>query len=97
MTNRYLEIFGKSLIKTKDLEDALKKLDELTHEEVRMVIAELRRTAYAISKNVRGVSGQMTAIGDGVAAIDVQRWLSIPDPSMNHNTVQKSRHSGTAA
>jgi hypothetical protein len=28
---------------------------------------------------------------------DVQHWLSLPDPSMNHNFVLKARHSGTAA
>jgi hypothetical protein len=28
---------------------------------------------------------------------EVQHWLSPPDPSMNHNFVQKARHSETAA
>jgi hypothetical protein len=27
---------------------------------------------------------------------EVQHWLSPPDPSTNHNFVQKARHSGTA-
>ena len=86
LTKRYLEKIGKSLIKRNDLEDALKKLDKLTHEEARMAIAELRRTAYAISEDWRTiseettayafsedgrtVSGQMTPIGDGVDVID---------------------------
>ena len=28
---------------------------------------------------------------------DVQRWLSPPDPSMNHDFVWKAHHSGTAS
>jgi hypothetical protein len=28
---------------------------------------------------------------------DLQRWLSPPDPSTNHNFVSNSRHKGTAA
>ena len=61
LTKRYLEKIGKSLIRRNDLEDALKKLDKLTHEEARMAIAELRRTAYAISENWRTISGETTA------------------------------------
>ena len=68
-TERYLEKFGKRLIGRNDLEDALKKLDKLTQEEVRMAIAELRRTTYAIGKDVRKVRGQMTAVGDEVAIV----------------------------
>ena len=69
-TERYLEKFGKRLIGRNDLEDALKKLDKLTHEEARMAIVELRRTAYAISENVRGVSGQLTAVGDEMGIVN---------------------------
>ena len=69
-TERYLEKFGKRLIGRNDLDDALKKLGKLTDEEARMAIAELRTTTYAISEDVRGVSGQLTAVGDGVAVVN---------------------------
>ena len=49
LTKRCSGKFGKKLIGRTDLEDALKRLDKLTHEEARMATAEdLRTTTHAI-------------------------------------------------
>jgi hypothetical protein len=49
LTKRCLGKYGKKLIGRTDLEDALKRLDKLTHEEARMATAEdLRATTHAI-------------------------------------------------
>jgi hypothetical protein len=48
------EKYGKRLIGKTDMEDALKKLDMLTQEEARMIIAENLRATHAVDERVRG-------------------------------------------
>jgi hypothetical protein len=43
----------------RDLEDALKKLDKLTHEEVRMATAQILKATHAIEERVRGVADML--------------------------------------
>ena len=52
------------------MEDALKRLDKLTHEEARMATAEILRTTHAIDEGVWGVSEQVLAVDDRVASVD---------------------------
>ena len=52
------------------MEDALKKLDKLTHEEAQMAIAENLRATHAVDERVRGVTEQVLAVDDRVAGVD---------------------------
>jgi hypothetical protein len=53
-----------------DLEDALKKLDRLTQEEVRMALAEILRVTHDVSNEVKVVDGKVDIIGDNVQGVD---------------------------
>ena len=48
------------------MEDALKKLDKLTHEEARMAIAQNLKLTHAVDDRVKGVD---TRVADGVKAV----------------------------
>ena len=52
-----------------DMEDALKKLDKLTQEEARMIIAENLRATHAVDERVRGVTEQVLSVDDRVATV----------------------------
>ena len=55
LTERCSEKYGKRLIGRTDIEDALKRLDRLTHEEARMATAEVLRATHAIDDKVAEV------------------------------------------
>ena len=62
----------KKLIGRTDLEDALNRLDELTHEQAQMATAEVQRATDAIDETageVTEVAGQVVAIDAGVANV----------------------------
>ena len=67
LTERCSEKYGKKLIGRTDLEDALKRLDKLTHEEARMATAEVLKMTHAIDEGVTGVSEQVLVVDDRVA------------------------------
>jgi hypothetical protein len=102
------EKYGKRLIGKTDLEDALKKLDKLTQEEARMVIAENLRATHAVDERVmqveRSSSPNLIDIGYRALCIisenqlreSVHKWLSPPDPSTNHNIACGTHHKKTA-
>ena len=52
-----------------DLEDALKKLDKLTHEEVRMAIAQNLRATQNVDDRVKGVDDEVKEVNDKVALL----------------------------
>ena len=60
----------KKLIGRTDIEDALKRLDKLTQEEVRMAVAQNLKATHAVDERVRGVANTVVAIEDGVARVD---------------------------
>jgi hypothetical protein len=60
----------KRLIGRTDMEDALKKLDELTQEEVRMAIAENLRATHAVDQSVARVDRRVGGVSDQVARVD---------------------------
>ncbi len=52
------------------MEDGLQRLDRLTQEEARMVIAENLRVAHAIDERVKVVMEQVLAVDDRVANVN---------------------------
>jgi hypothetical protein len=52
------------------MEDALKRLDKLTNEEARMVIAENLRATHAVDEGIRGVMEQVLAVDDRVVNVN---------------------------
>jgi hypothetical protein len=69
LIERCIEKYAKKLIGRTDMEDALKRLDKLTHEEARMATAENLKATYAVGESVRGVADKMVAIDDRVAEV----------------------------
>ena len=76
------EKYVKKLIGRTDLEDALQRLDKLTHEEARMATAQVLRATHILSGNQLRES--------------IHKWLSPPDPSTNHNIACGTHHKRTA-
>jgi len=66
------------------MEDALKRLDKLTHEEARMAIAENLRTTHTVDERVRGVTEQVLAVDNRVAGVD-DKLASVDDRVANVN------------
>jgi hypothetical protein len=64
------EKYGKKLIGRTDVEDALKRLDKLTHEEAWMGIAQTLKATHSVGEGVRGVAQQVAAVDNKVAAVD---------------------------
>ena len=60
----------KRIIGRTDMEDGLKKLDELTQEEARMAIAENLRATHAVDEKVRGVASTVLDVDHSVARVD---------------------------
>ena len=60
------EKYGKRLIGKTDIEDALKKLDRLTQEEARMIIAENLRATHAVDDRVANVNDKVDEVIRGV-------------------------------
>ena len=51
------------------MEDALKKLDKLTQEEARMIIAENLKATHAVDDRVTGVGDRVANVDDKVAEV----------------------------
>ena len=68
-TERCAEKYAKKLIGRTEIEDALKRLDKLTHEEAWMGIAENLRATNAVGESVKGVADKVVAIDKGVAEV----------------------------
>jgi archaellum component FlaC len=60
----------KRLIGRTDMEDALKKLDKLTHEEARMAVAQNLKATHNVDERVIGVANTMVAVDNRVAGVD---------------------------
>ena len=59
----------KRLIGKTDIEDALKRLDNLTQEEARMAVAQNLNATHAVDERVRGVATTVVAIDNRVAGV----------------------------
>ena len=66
MSEKYL----KKLIGKTDLEDALKRLDKLTNEEVRMVTAQVLEATHTVGDRVLDVDNRVAGVDNHVKAID---------------------------
>ena len=66
----HLEKYAKKLIGRTDLEDALKRLENLAREEAWMGIAQNLKATHAVGESVRGVADQVAAINNNVAGVD---------------------------
>jgi hypothetical protein len=53
-----------------DMEDALKKLDKLTHEEAQMAAAQNLKATHNVDERVRGVANTVVAVDNRVADVD---------------------------
>jgi hypothetical protein len=51
------------------IEDALKRLDKLTHEEAWMGIAQNLKATHTVGKSVRGVADKVEAVDNRVAGV----------------------------
>jgi len=60
----------KRLIGRTDLEDALKNLDKLTHEEARMAVAQNLKATHIVDERVRGVANTVVAVDNRVVGVD---------------------------
>ena len=56
------ERFGKKLIGRTNMEDALKRLDKLTHEEAWMGIAQNLKATHTVGESVRRVADRVTEV-----------------------------------
>jgi hypothetical protein len=65
-----LEKFGKKLIGRTDIEDALKSLDKLTHEEAWMGIAQNLKATHTVGERVKGVDDRVANVDDRVRMVD---------------------------
>ena len=63
--DRFPEKYLKKLLGTKDIEDSLKRLDQLTQEEARMATAQLLKITHGIDDNVKDVSDTIKLVLDG--------------------------------
>jgi len=59
------KLFGRT-----DLEDALKRLDKLTHEEARIATAEVLKVTHTVDNRVAGVDDRVTGVDRKVAGVD---------------------------
>ena len=70
LIERCLEKYARKLIGRTDIEDALKRLDKLTHEEAWMGIAQNLRATHTVGESVRGVVVRVASVEDRVRVID---------------------------
>ena len=60
----------KKLIGKKEMEDALKRLDNLTQEEARMATAEILRLTQIVDNKVTTIDGKVTTVDNKVMTVD---------------------------
>ena len=78
LIERCSEKYVKKLIGRTDIEDALKRLDKLTHEEAWMGIAQNLRATHTVGESVRAVADKVIAADNRVAGVD-HRVASVGD------------------
>ena len=70
LTERWSQKFAKKLVRRTEVEDALKRLDKLTQDEVRMATAQNLKITHTVDKDVREVVDTVVAMDDRVASVD---------------------------
>jgi hypothetical protein len=66
---RWSEKYGKKVIGRTSMEDALKSLDKLTHEEAWMGIAQNLNATHSVGQSLKGVVDEVAAIDNRVAGV----------------------------
>jgi hypothetical protein len=64
------EKYLKKLIGRTEIEDALKRLDKLTNEEVRMITAQVLEATHAVEDTVLDVGNKLAGVDSRVAGVD---------------------------
>ena len=64
------EKYLKKIVGRADLENALKRLDKLTHDEARMATAQVLKATYNVGAGVREVADQVVVVNDRVVSVD---------------------------
>jgi hypothetical protein len=64
------EKYVKKLFGRTDLEDALKRLDKLTHDEARTAIAQNLKATHTVDERMRGVAARVAGVDDRVARVE---------------------------
>ena len=64
------EKYLKKLLGKTDIEDALKRLDKLTQDEVRMATAQLLTLTHGVDHNVTRINDEVKGMGGKVTRID---------------------------
>jgi len=59
----------KKLIGRTEIEDALKRLDKLTHEEARMATAQVLKATHTVDASVRAVHDKLAEVMDGTPSV----------------------------
>jgi len=80
LTEYYSVKYLKRLAGRTDVEDALKKLDKLTHEEARMAIAQNLRTTQNVDDRVKEVNDMVTVLIEGTQIVFQSVAKINPDP-----------------
>jgi hypothetical protein len=62
LAERFSEKYAKKLIGRAEIEDALKRLDKLTHEEAWMGIAQNLKATHTVGESVRGVVDKVAEV-----------------------------------
>jgi hypothetical protein len=62
----FLEKFLKKLLGRNDVEDALKRLDQLTQEEAKMATAEVLKITRGMDSNMKVMDTNLKVLVDGV-------------------------------
>jgi hypothetical protein len=105
------EKFLTRLMGRTEVEDTLERLDRLTKEETLMAVTRNLGVTHRVDDNVMAVKGVVHNIDVNVEQIKrslhhgaivghqgiqlLRKWLSAPDPSINHNIASKTQHAGT--
>ena len=63
------ETFLKKLVGRTDIDDGLRRLDKLTHDEVRMATAEGLKATHDVNDNVKEVGDKVTSISGQVQGV----------------------------
>jgi len=69
LTERWPEKYMKKLIGRTEIEDALKRLDRLTHEEARMAAAQVLKATHTVDARVRAVDDKLAEVRDGTQSV----------------------------
>jgi hypothetical protein len=81
LTELYVEKVLKKLAGRTDLEDAIKRLDNLTQEEARMALSEVLRITHSVHDGMKIVDRKVVSVDDKVqVVIDGARGMSSQSP-----------------